>query len=225
MMTSIIMDDIRKRSIRIQRDQMLERIRQEEEYQNLTLPKQLIIEVEERARERVEGQSWKKYFIMILLIGVLAYIIFKFTKNESSSTHQIPEKKSVKFNPNTTIRENTLKRIRKMYPDDWRGFQNKQSPPWLVSNISGKLSFEYFNPELGVAIDVVMRDDLSFPSKKYNDDEIKFENFIYDIELKKTECNSRNIKYFSWVVDNNYNFEESDAEEEDNNVLGNRLLS
>lgn len=227
-MTSIIMDDIRKRSIRIQRDQILERIKQEEEFQNLSLPKQLIIEAEERARERIDGQSWKKYFIMVLIMTGIGYIIFKFTRNNvpvSPPPQHSSEKKTVKFNPEMTIREISTARLRKEYPDAWKGFKNKESPTWLVSNLSGKLSFEYFNPELGVAIDVVMREDLSFPSKKYKDDEIKFENFIYDIELKKTECKARNIQYLSWVVDNNYKFEESDTEEEDEVVLGNKLLS
>lgn len=228
MMTSIIMDDIRKRSIRIQRDQILERIKQEEDFQNLSFPKQLIIEAEERARERVEGQSWKKYFIMLLIMTGIGYIIFKFTRNNVPVSQPSPpsEKKSVKFNPEMTIREISMTRLRKEYPDTWKGFKSKESPAWLVSNLSGKLSFEYFNPELGVAIDVVMREDLSFPSKKYKDDEIKFENFIYDIELKKTECKARNIQYLSWVIDNNYKFEESDAEEEEGEVaLGNKLLS
>lgn len=185
-MSTIIADDIRKRSIRLQRDVILERIRQEEEISNASIPKRFIIDAEEKARERVESQTWKKYMIVLLLVGSILWMGFRILYHHGKP---IPSKK-VRFNI-----DRRMELLKKEFPTDWKSFHRNGGPDWLISDITGKMSFEFFNPELQVGVDVVEREDLVFPSSKYEGDEIKFQNSVYNMDLKQRLCTENSFTY------------------------------
>lgn len=77
MNTSIIIDDIRKRSIRVQRDKILDRIRQEEEIAEAALPRRIILEAEEKAKQKILIQGWKKTACMVAMFLGAGYIIYR----------------------------------------------------------------------------------------------------------------------------------------------------
>jgi hypothetical protein len=226
MNSSIIIDDIRRRSIRVQRDQILEQIKREEEIEALTIPKRFILEAEERAKERVSDQSWKKNFFLAILYLISGFLIIKFTRSltatpsppppvSTSVPEPIPEpegKKNVRFNLKSPepipeseyepeeYEPNKLELLMRDYPKTWRDFSSKFTADWLMSDVSGKMQFDFFDEDGMVAVDYDPGDFFKFPNSLTND-EIQFQNMIYDRDLKRTICEEKNIEYREITID------------------------
>lgn len=215
MNTSIIIDDIRRRSIRVQRDKILERIRQEEEIATTTLPRKIIREAEERARERVALQGWKRHLAFIAVILGVGYVIYRILGNRQRLVR--PRVKSTSFAIQTEgIDENTgnakravsfesekdwkLERFKLEHPMTWKQFERDGQPDWLVSDVSGRLSFDFFNTELKLAIDVINKDMLRFPSPGYFETQEEFENSVYNRKLKSELSSANSFSYKTIVV-------------------------
>jgi hypothetical protein len=215
MNSSIIIDDIRKRSIRVQRDQILERLRHEEDLYDQPLPKRIIIEAEERAKERVSSSGWKKTFIFILLFLSMGYIVFRFMMiSAKEPQHEVPiprhprmitteiqtdsppnERKSIRFDI-----DERFEKLKEEYPHDWKEFENDFQEEWLRSPISGPLFIQYYHPELKVAVDVLNGDMLEFPNDYHKTVE-QFENFIFEKSLKTKLCEENDIQYRELIID------------------------
>lgn len=221
MNSSIIIDDIRRRSIRVQRDQILEQIKREEEIEALTIPKRFIFEAEERAKERINEQGWKKNFFLAILFLISGFLIIKFTRSltatapspsisepQPESQPEPENKKNVRFNLKSPEPEydpedyepNKLELLMRDYPKKWRVFSSKFTAEWLVSDVSGDMQFDFFDEEGMVAVDYDPRDFFKFPNSLTND-EIQFQNMIYDKDLKRSICEERNIEYKEITMD------------------------
>lgn len=212
MNSSIIIDDIRRRSIRLQRDQILERIRQEEDFYEQPLPKRIIIEAEERAKDRISSSGWKKTMFIIFLFISIGYIIFKFMLINSTTEVRIPprqprmvtteiqtesplERKAVRFEL-----DSHLEKLKNEFPSDWRGFENGFSREWLRSPISGPLVIRYYHPDMNLAVDVFHNDMLEYPNQ-YHETVEQFENFIFEKNLKMSLCEENGIQYQEIFID------------------------
>ena len=120
MNTSIIIDDIRKRSIKIQRDKILEKIRQEEELEATTLPRRIILEAEERAKEKIALQGWKRnlsFLVIFLGAGYAIYRILIAGRQKLSNRKPVPKPLSASFaiqTENTVEEEEFDNRTRKL---------------------------------------------------------------------------------------------------------------
>lgn len=180
-MTSIIHEDIRKRSIRLQRDQILSQMRQEEEYGFTSIPRRLIMEVEERARESVDSNSWKRYAVLLIITGAIIYGLYKIVKLANASYKS-------SFS------------IESLFPISHGGFIKNTGPDWLMSDISGKLTFSYFNPDTREAVDYITSEDNKFPSSRYSTEE-DFQTAIYNRAQKKELCETNEVTYLV-VLDN-----------------------
>lgn len=180
-MSSIIHEDIRKRSIRIQRDQILNQLRQDEDLAMTSIPRRIIMEVEDRAREAVDSNSWKRYFIMFIIAASVVYGLYRLINIL-----------------NARMSEFSLQNI---FPKTHAGFVRNGGPDWLVSEITGSMTFDYFNEKTGEAIDFITSDDNRFPSPKYKN-EIDFQNAIYNRAMKKELCEKHEVSYVV-VIDNN----------------------
>lgn len=216
MNSSIIINDIRKRSIRLQREQILENIRREEDYYEAPLPQRIIIEAEERAREKTNSHSWKKTALLTLFIGICFYLVFRFMSQATSLPQPLLPKQPIKprLKPSVSISIQTdtpespgpvqkvsfqldekLERLKEEYlGGDWREFDRDVYPTWLKSPISGPMGFDFYASELKIAIDVLYNDMLGYPNC-YHKTEEQFENFIYERKIKMDLCSERGIEY------------------------------
>lgn len=212
MNSSIIIDDIRRRSIRLQRDQFLDRIRQEEDFYEQPLPKRIIIEAEERAKDRISSSGWKKMMFVIFLFIAIGYIIFKSMLNNSTPEVRIPtraprmvtteiqtdsplEKKAVRFEI-----DNHLEKLKDEFPTEWRSFETNFRREWLRSPISGLLTIHYYNSEMNLVVDVFHNDMLVYPNQ-YHETVEQFENFIFEKNLKMRLCEENGIQYQEIFID------------------------
>jgi len=213
MNSSIIIDDIRKRSIRVQREQILERIRNEEDFYDQPLPRRIIQEAEERAKERVSSSGWKKTIIIILLFLAMGYIVFRSmmlsAKEPVYAPVQIPrmitteiqtdetpvERKNIRFDL-----DERFEKLKEVYPHTWKEFEMDFQEEWLRSPISGLLVVRYYHPELRVAVDVLYSDMLEFPNRYHKTVE-QFENFIFEKSLKTKLCEENGIQYKELIID------------------------
>ena len=128
MNTSIIIDDIRKRSIKIQRDKILEKIRQEEELEATTLPRRIILEAEERAKEKIALQGWKRnlsFLVIFLGAGYAIYRILIAGRQKLSNRKPVPKPLSASFAIQT---ENTVEE-----EDEEEEFDNHTRKPAKVT--------------------------------------------------------------------------------------------
>jgi hypothetical protein len=211
MNSSIIINDIRKRSIRLQREQILENIRREEEYYEAPLPQRIIIEAEERAKEKTNSHSWKKTALLTLFIGICFYIVFRFmSKATAPPTILEPPFPKPRLKPSVAIAIQTddtpsqkvsfqldekLERLKEEFMGgDWKEFDRDVYPTWLKSPISGPMGFDFYSSELKIAIDVLYNDMLEYPNC-YHKTEEQFENFIYERKIKMDLCSERGIEY------------------------------
>ena len=224
MNTSIIIDDIRKRSIKIQRDKILEKIRQEEELEATTLPRKIIMEAEERAREKIALQGWKRNLSFIAIFLGAGYIIYRIlmtgrqklsrkktppvTSSFAIQTETVEEEKEendvkpkpsrVTFNVEPKDEEESLPReIRKLktdYPRHWKGFQPNYEFPWLTSNVTGQMKFDFYNSDLKIGIDMITAEMLEYPNVHFTTQE-DFENSVYDRQLKLELSDDHSITY------------------------------
>lgn len=139
------------------------------------------MEVEERAKESVESNSWKRYTLLVLISAAIIYGLYKIINMANNSL-----KSSYS--------------IESLFPNSHQGFVKDSSPDWLVSGVSGEMSFSYFNPKTMEAVDYVTSDDNKFPSPKFISEE-EFQNSIYNRSVKKDLCEERGVTYL--VVLNN----------------------
>lgn len=180
-MSSIIFDDIRKRSIRLQRDLILNQIRQDEDLGMTNIPRRIIMEVEERARETVESNAWKRYFVLFIIISAVVYGLYRLMNILNARFSQYS--------------------LQTLFPNTHQGFVKDTGPDWLVSDLTGTMSFSFFNEKTGEAIDYITSDDNKFPSARYRN-EIDFQNAIYNRAMKKELCEKHEVSYLV-VLDNN----------------------
>lgn len=225
MNSTVIIDDIRKRSIRVQRDQYIEQIRREEEIDAMSIPRRFILEAEERARERIQEQGWKKTLFMTLVILVGGFLLVRFLRNTNQPPHpppktqlnsrteieirtdDTPPKKTVWFSQ-TEVDEDVgggdggrdkLTRLIEEFPDSWRGFVPNHSPDDLISDLTENPGFDFYDEAGGVAVDFDPEDFFQFPNSITND-EIRFQNMIYDKTVKRTYCEKANIEYYELTL-------------------------
>jgi hypothetical protein len=216
----VIIDDIRRRSIRVQRDQFLEQIRREEEIDNMSISKRFILEAEERARERINDQGWKKtfFFSLLVLVGGVLFVILLRKNNRDTTLQNLPKigkmeteiqteettpplKKNVRFEETRDLPDETdergyvLSRLMEEFPTNWRDFTPDLGPENLVSDLSGNLVFNFYDEEKRVAVDFDPEDFFQFPNSITND-EIRFQNMIYDKKLKRSFCEENGIDYY-----------------------------
>lgn len=218
MNSSIIIDDIRKRSIRVQRDQMIERLKQEEEFFETSVPKRIIMEAEERAREKVQSQGWKKTFVFVVFMIACAYLIFRYIKTNMGVKPQVqkqkkkmmitteiqtdpvetpvPEKRAVKFSI-----DEKMERIKLAYPDTWKEFERNVKFPWLRSPISGPMFVDFYLEDERLAIDVIHNDMLEYPNI-YHTTEEQFENYVYERKLKMDQCQENDVSFMEMFIGN-----------------------
>lgn len=193
MNTSIIIDDIRKRSIRVQRDKILDRIRQEEEIAEAALPRRIILEAEEKAKQKILIQGWKKTACMVILGLGVSYVIYRLLamqqqkkperkppvikRNLSIQTEMVneqddndeekPNRKTVKFEidgDEEEVGDAKLEKLQTMYPKLWKTFERDSGPEWLVSNLTGgKMAFDFYSEEMSTGIDMISSDMLQYP--------------------------------------------------------------
>jgi hypothetical protein len=196
MNSSIFINDFRRRSIRVERDKILEQLRMEEEMENMSIPKRFIFEAEERARERVEGQRWKRILLLVLFFGIGGFIIFKVFRRASRIPRATRVEMEVQTETKKTVsfREDRRDLLRGEYPDSWETFVEHHSPEWLVSDITGGMQFDFYNEDENVAVDIVPGDFYKFPNSVTND-EIRFQNMIYDKKLKRQLCEEYGVDY------------------------------
>jgi hypothetical protein len=222
MFSSVIADDIRKRSIRVQRDQILDQLRREEEIDNMSIPKRFILEAEERARERVNDQGWKKTFIVSLIVlvggGLFIFFLRRFNKEQQQTpipkmlsemeiqTDDSPQnKKNVRFETeNDGEKEedekgDKMSRLMEEFPNSWRNFILDYSPEGLVSDLTGSLVFDFYDEESLLLVDFDPEDFFQFPNSITND-EIRFKNMIYDKKLKRKYCEDSGIEYYEFKL-------------------------
>jgi hypothetical protein len=213
MNSSIIINDIRKRSIRLQREQILDDIRREEEYYEAPLPKRIIIEAEERAKEKTNSHSWKKSLLLTLFIGLSFYLVFRFMIQNVSAPPP-PKLKPKPLSATIAIQtdqaevssrvsfqvDEKLERLREEFKQDWKYFERDVRLPWLKSPISGPMFFDFYSPELKMAVDVLNNDMLEYPNT-YHDTEEQFENFVYERKLKMDLCSEREIEYQELTIE------------------------
>lgn len=239
MNTSIIIDDIRKRSIKIQRDKILEKIRQEEELEAVTLPRKIIQEAEERAKEKIALQGWKRNLSFVVIFLGAGYAIYRILmagkqklnprKPPSSTSFAIQtetildddddveydarektvindERKTIKFNI-PKIKDRETEKLKTVYPKHWKEFERDYEPPWLVSRVSGQMSFGFYHSGLKIGIDMITSEMLEFPNKHFSTQE-DFENSIYDRQLKTELSEDYSVTYK--IVNLDLEFEEDE---------------
>lgn len=210
MNTSIIIDDIRKRSVRLQRDKILEQIRQEEDMEAMSIPKQIILEVEERAKERVNSQGWKKTALFTVFLGAVAYLVYKYVSREIKPRlieHIRPELVSMSIQTDTPDEDVTPRKVcfqlydkedefYKTYPDtNIECYVKNYTSEWLINKSSGsEMIIDFMDLEGGHAVDFIPKDMLKYPNDKF-DNQDDFELSIYERELKRELCARRSIKY------------------------------
>lgn len=224
MNTSIIIDDIRKRSIRLQREQLLEQLKHEEDFESMTIPKRIILEAEERAKERVSSQGWKKTVLFTLFLIGLGYLLYKYIARDNGKQPMIikppkPELVSMSIQTEEDIEEpvvNEPKRVsfqlfdkevefaRHVKSRELRTFYKRNfTEDWLVNKSTGKpMTFDFYNDNEDHAIDIISREMLIYPNDMFETQE-DFEMSIYERELKKQLCRQRSIEYEIIVADNN----------------------
>jgi hypothetical protein len=196
MNSSIFADDIRRRTIRVERDKILNQMRREEEMENMSIPKRFIHEAEERARDRINARRWRGWFALFLLIAVGVFVGFKYFRTLKTRPANIKREIMIQTETPKTVsfREDTPNALKKEFPDTHDEFVRNHSPEWLVSNLSGKMQFDYYHEEERKAVDLVPGDFYVFPNS-LTDDEIRFQNMIYDKKVKKELCEERGIDY------------------------------
>lgn len=202
MNSSIIISDIRKRSIRLQREQILENVRQEEALYDMPLSQRLINEAEERAREKTDSQSWKKSFMLFLFFLGCMYILYRLLKTDIRKELRPPKMvtTSIQTDSPDPIRQvrftedPKLERLKQEYPREWKNFDRDQTIEWLRSPITGPLLVDFLYERHGLAVDVINNDILEYPNN-YHKTEEQFENFIYERELKNRLCSENGIEY------------------------------
>lgn len=220
MNSSVIIDDIRKRSIRVQRDQILEQIRREEEIDNMSIPKRFILEAEERARERIQGQGWKKTLFLSLVVLVGGFLLIKFLRGmnpisssppprkicmemEIQTEEDISSKKTVRFEEDPeeefSTEINKFERLMEEFPTNWKNFYQNFSPEGMISDITGNLHFDFYDEENKIGVDFDPEDFFQFPNSLTND-EIRFQNMIYDKKIKRAYCEEKGIEYYEFTL-------------------------
>lgn len=185
-MSSIIFDDIRKRSIRVQRDQILSQIRQDEDLGMTSIPRRIIMEVEERARETVESNTWKRYLLLFIIITSVIYGMYRLVNTLNAKFSQYS--------------------LQSLFPNTYQGFTKSTGPDWLVSDLTGSMNFSFFNDKTGEAIDYITSDDNRFPSNKYRN-EVDFQNAIYNRAMKKDLCEKNEVSYLVVLDENQITYE------------------
>jgi hypothetical protein len=215
MNSSVIINDIRKRSIRLQRDHILDSIRNEEQFYETPLPQRIIIEAEERAREKTDSHSWKKTAFMVVFIGLSFYLIFRFMSQSIPPPLTAPKRKLPKLSttiavqtdqdlsPTPTTRltfhmDEKLEKLKTEYSHTWK-FERDYQPSWLLSPISGLMTIDFYNPDDNLCLDVIRYDMLAYPNS-YHDSEETFENFIYERKLKAELCHKQGLDYQELVI-------------------------
>jgi hypothetical protein len=214
MNSSVIINDIRKRSIRLQRDHILESIRNEEQFFETPLPKRIIIEAEERAREKTDSHSWKKTTFLVIFIGLCFYLLFRFMSQGIPPPIQVSKRKIPPLSSTIAIQtesqpspstprltfniDEKLERLKREYSHSWK-FEKDFQPSWLTSPISGQMTIDFYNPDETLALDIIKNDMLEYPNPYHNSEE-EFENFIYDRKLKLDLCKDRGIDYQELLI-------------------------
>ena len=139
------------------------------------------MEAEEGAKEVVYNNSWKRYFILFIIISAIVYGLYRLINIL-----------------NTRFSEFSLQTL---FPGTHSGFVKDTGPEWLVSDLTGTMTFSYYNKKTGEAIDFITSEDNKYPSPKYKN-EIDFQNAIYNRAMKKELCEKHEVSYLV-VLDNN----------------------
>lgn len=206
MNSTMIMDDIRRRSIKLQRDRILETIRREEEWGDMSIPRRIIMDAELRAVERVESQGWKRNTTVVILVVAVVWLSIRWlhTKHATPWVLEAPGQTTgveietqTDYPPPKTVRftREPIDMLREDYPQLWRGFVEGYSPPWLISEVSGKLAFDFYHPDEAIAVDYIDPSSNSFPNAIVGDDEIRFQNMIYDRACKLRLSREHGVDY------------------------------
>lgn len=185
----------------------------------MSIPKRFILEAEERARERIEGQGWKKTLFLTLVILIGGFIFIKVLRAVNHPPPPIPVsrlssraeieiqtddtslKKTVRFEEDETSNEvvNKLERLMEEFPDSWRDFSADLGPEDLISDITGRLTFDFYDEDHNLAVDFAPEDFFQFPNSITND-EIRFQNMIYDKKVKRGYCEEMGIEYYEFTL-------------------------
>lgn len=198
MNTSVIIEDIRKRSHRIHSDELQRRQELEGGYFETALTRRIINEAEEKSNNKFSLQSWKRTGIVIGVVLGAAFIIYRILimiSPNSSGTRFVtnpvkqrepPEDSAPEDPPHSSPKPVTRKVVmfdvdRKLdvlqdiYPILWRKYVRNYQADWLISPLKGnpKLTVDFyydgaFETDSKKALDMITSDMLQFPSESGN---------------------------------------------------------